>query len=166
MNRAVDDAIGRSYIAYCRRRLTSEYLPRIQACVHELTDEDIWWRAHDTNNSIGNLLLHLNGNMRQWIIAGLGGAEDRRDRAFEFAQREQIPRDELMGLFSSTIQEVDAVLASFDPSRLLDVRHIQVYDVTCLDALSHVVEHVAQHTGQIIYITKLRRGIDLHFFRL
>jgi uncharacterized damage-inducible protein DinB len=166
MTGAMDTAIGRAYIEYSRRRLTLEYLPRILKCLEELSDEDIWWRAHETDNSIGNLLLHLSGNIRQWIMCGLGGAPDTRNRSSEFSERKLIPRAELLAIFSSTIHEADAVLGAFDTSRLLEKLHIQVYDVTCLDAISHVVEHVAQHMGQIIYITKLRRGIDLQFFRL
>ena len=76
------------------------------------------------------------------------------------------PKVELMKLFEGTLAEADQVLAKFDPSRILEIRHIQRYDVTCLEAISHVVEHVAQHMGQIIYITKLRKGVDLRFYDL
>lgn len=158
--------IGSAYIAYCRRRLLKEYLPKIQRCVHELSEDDIWWRAHETDNSIGNLLLHLSGNIRQWIIAGLGGVQDVRDRTKEFAERTHIPKAELLLMFEETLIEADRVLEQFDVSQLLEMKHIQKWDVTCLDAISHVVEHVAQHLGQIIYITKLRKGIDLKFYDL
>lgn len=162
----MDIAIGQHYISYCRRRLLKEYLPRIQRCVEELAEEDVWWRAHETDNSIGNLLLHLSGNIRQWIISGVGGVPDNRNRGQEFAERTHIPKAELLKKFESTLQEADRVLDQFDAAKLLEVRHIQKYDVTCLDAISHVVEHVAQHLGQIIYITKLRKGIDLKFYNL
>lgn len=158
--------IGGQYLAYCRRRLVQEYLPRIRRCLDVLSDEDIWWRAHETDNSIGNLLLHLSGNMRQWIISGIGGVPDVRERAKEFSERHSISKQELWTLFEGTVREVDRALASFDTSKLPEVRHIQQYDLTCLDAISHVVEHVAQHLGQIIYITKLRTGKDLKFFDL
>lgn len=158
--------IGVEYIAYCRRRLLREYLPKIEHCLNSLSDDDIWWRAHETNNSIGNLILHLSGNVRQWIIAGLGGRDDRRNRPAEFAEREKIPKEKLLSIMRATLEEADGVLAGFDAQELLNVRHIQNYDVTCLDALSHVVEHFAQHTGQIIYITKLRTGADLKLYDL
>jgi uncharacterized damage-inducible protein DinB len=158
--------VGSVYIAYCRRRLLHEYLPKIERCVTELSDDDLWWRAHETDNSIGNLILHLAGNVRQWIVSGIGGADDHRVRQQEFDERTKIPRSELLTLLRATLTHADSVLSGFDVSKLLEVRHIQRYDITCLDAISHVVEHFAQHTGQIIYITKLRNGIDLKFFDL
>ncbi len=158
--------IGSAYIAYSRRRLLKEYLPKIQLCVNELSEDDIWWRAHETDNSIGNLLLHLSGNICQWIIAGLGGVQDVRDRAKEFTERTHIPKTELLKMFEETLIEADRVLEQFDVSQILELKRIQKWDVTCLDAISHVVEHVAQHMGQIIYITKLRKGIDLKFYDL
>lgn len=158
--------VGAEYIGYCRRRLLKEFLPRIQACFEALGDDDVWWRAHETDNSIGNLILHLSGNIRQWIITGIGEVPFARDRAREFSERARIPRSELLRRFETTLNEADRVLMNFDVSRLLEVRHFQKWDVTCLEAISHVVEHVAQHLGQIIYITKLRTGKDLKFFNL
>jgi uncharacterized damage-inducible protein DinB len=162
----MNSEIGTKYVEYCRRRLLMEYWPRIRRCVQELSEEDVWWRAHETNNSVGNLLLHLSGNVRQWIVSGIGGKPDERDRQQEFAQREGIPKADLLRRLERTLREADEALAGFDVGRLLEVRHIQKYDVTCLDALSHVVEHFGQHLGQIIYITKLRTGRDLKFYDL
>jgi uncharacterized damage-inducible protein DinB len=158
--------VGKEFIKTARRHLIEEYFPKIRSCVNELSEEDIWWRAHETDNSIGNLLLHLNGNMRQWIISGIGRKSYERDRPREFAQREHIPREELLSMFETTVREVDEILAGFDVSKLTEVRHFQKWDYSCLYAISHVVEHVAQHMGQIIYITKLRKGVDLKFFSL
>lgn len=161
-----ESEIGKTYIEYCRRRLLNEYWPRIQQCVRELSEEDMWWRAHETNNSVGNLLLHLSGNVRQWIVSGIGGKPDERNRPQEFAQREGIPKAELLQRLERTLREADEALAGFDARKLLEVRHIQKYDVTCLDAISHVVEHFGQHLGQIIYVAKLRTGHDLKFYNL
>ena len=158
--------IAAPFISYSRNRLNKEFPGKIKQCVDQLTEEDIWWRAHDSDNSIGNLLLHLSGNIRQWIISGIGGTADARNRPKEFAERTHIPKAELMALFEGTLAEADQVLAKFDLSNILEVRHVQRYDVTCLEAISHVVEHVAQHMGQIIYITKLRKGVDLKFYDL
>jgi len=157
---------GVEFIAYSRRRLLNEYLPRIKRCFDELSEDDIWWRAHETDNSIGNLILHLNGNIRQWIIGGLGGSTDARNRPAEFAERGRIPKEELLSMFERTLMESDTVLERLDASQLLETRHIQAFDVTGLDALAHVIEHVAQHLGQIIYITKLRTAKDLKFYNL
>jgi uncharacterized damage-inducible protein DinB len=158
--------VSAAYISYCRRRLGQEYLSTIRRCIDQLSDDDIWWRSHETDNSIGNLLLHLSGNIRQWIISGIGGKTDVRDRPTEFSERKHISKNELMARFEGTVREADEVLADFDVSKLLEVRRIQRYELTCLDAISHVVEHVAQHMGQIVYITKLRKGVDLKFYDL
>lgn len=161
-----DKNFGNEYLSYCRKRLLSEYLPRIKRCLEVLSDEDIWWRAHESDNSVGNLILHLSGNVRQWIISGIGGIAYPRDRAKEFSERGPIPKEELRKRIESTLREAEETLERFDTDKMLEVRHIQKYDVTCLEAISHVVEHFAQHLGQIIYITKLRRGMDLKFYDL
>ena len=160
------DVFGSEFISCCRQHLLQEFLPKIKECLEQLSDDDIWWRAHETDNSIGNLLLHLSGNLRQWIISGIGGVPFERNRALEFAERTHMPKGELFKRFEETLLEADRVLGRFDVHKLLEVRHFQKWDHTCLYAISHVVEHLAQHMGQIIYITKLRRGIDLKFFNL
>ncbi len=154
-------SVAEVYLSYCSRRLAEEYLPMIKKCLEELDDQDIWWRGHETDNSIGNLLLHLSGNIRQWIISGLGGAADERNRPMEFRERRHIPKEELLKLFEGAVHDADKVLKKFDARQILELRHFQKWDATCLDAVSHVVEHVAVHMGQIIYITKLRKGKDL-----
>lgn len=111
---------GESFIASARAYFTEDYLPKIERSLELLTDEQIWWRANPQSNSIGNLLLHLSGNVRQWIVCGIGEAADNRDRDSEFAQRETIPREELLGGLKQNLKEVDAVLAKFDPGKLLE----------------------------------------------
>ena len=160
------DEIGQSFIACSRAYFTEDYLPKIERCLELLTDEQIWWRANLQSNSIGNLLLHLSGNVRQWIVCGLGGASDERDRDSEFAQRDLIPRDELIARLKQTLIEADAALAKFDTGRLLERHVIQGCDTTALAAIFHVVEHFSMHVGQIIYITKLLCASDLHFYDL
>ncbi len=159
-------SVGEEYIRYCRRRLVEEFFPRIGRCLDEIPEEDVWWRLHETDNSIGNLILHLSGNVRQWIVVGLGEEKDSRNRPLEFAERSAIPKDLLLKQLTETIKQASRTLEEFPAEKLLEMRHIQKYDVTCLDAISHVVEHFAQHLGQIIYITKLRTGRDLKFYDL
>ncbi|MBI4429650.1 MAG: DUF1572 family protein [Ignavibacteriales bacterium] len=158
--------VEREFIDFSRRKLLQEYFPRIRRCVEELGENDVWWRAHETDNSIGNLLLHLSGNVRQWIVSGIGGARDTRERQKEFDQRENVPKAELLERLKETLVEADNTLAHFDTSKLLEKRHIQKYDITCFEAILHVVEHFSGHVGQIIYITKLRKGLDLKFYNL
>ena len=161
-----NNSFATEYISYTRKRLLEEYFPKIKRCLNELSNDDIWWRAHETDNSIGNLILHLCGNVRQWIITGIGGAQDVRERSKEFSEREHISKEELLTKMESTLQEADSVLKNCDISKLLEVKKFQVYEVTYLDAISHVVEHFSMHTGQIIYIAKLRTAQDLKFYNL
>src|SRR5436853_7785001 len=100
--------IGAAFIAQSRSLLSEDYLPKMERCRALISDEQIWWRANEQSNSIGNLLLHLSGNVQQWIVVGLGGATDTRDRDAEFAQRDAIPRDDLVGRLQQTIREADA----------------------------------------------------------
>ena len=156
--------IGQSFIACSRAYFADDYLPKIERCLDLLTDEQIWWRANPQSNSIGNLLLHLSGNVRQWIVCGLGGAPDDRDRDSEFAQRKLIPRHELLARLKQTLSEADAALAKFDAGQLLDKYSIQGCNVTALSAIFHVVEHFSMHAGQIILLTKLLTATDLRFY--
>ena len=158
------DETARTFIAKARSLLTGEYLPKIERCLGELSEEAVWWRANPESNSIGNLLLHLAGNVRQWIVSGLGGAPDARIRQQEFDAQSGISRAELLSRLKQALSEVDDVLARFDLSRVLEERRIQGYDVVVLDALFHVVEHFAMHTGQIILLTKMLKGADLKFY--
>ena len=156
--------VGQAFISEARSLLLTDYLPKIEQCAALLSDEQIWWRANPESNSIGNLLLHLSGNVRQWIVVGLGGSPDQRDRNAEFAQREVVPRDELIQRLRQTLNEVGATLATFDANRLLDRFTIQKSDVSALAAIFHVVEHFSMHTGQIIMLTKMFAAIDLEFY--
>ena len=156
--------IGQLFIACARAYFTDDYLPKIERSLELLTDEQIWWRANPQSNSIGNLLLHLSGNVRQWIVCSLGGAPDERDRDSEFAERHLIPRDELLARLRETMSEADAALAKFDADKLLGRHLIQGCDVTALAAIFHVVEHFSMHTGQIIMIAKMFAEVDLGFY--
>lgn len=144
-------------------------MPKIERCLERLTDEQIWWRPNEESNSIGNLVLHLCGNARQWIVCGVGGAPSTRDRDAEFAQRETIERDRLLALLRTTLADVDSTLRDLepklsDPQTLLARRTIQSSDVDVLEAIFHVTEHFSMHTGQIIMVTKMLTTSDLRFY--
>ncbi|MGB9180244.1 MAG: DinB family protein [Pyrinomonadaceae bacterium] len=155
-----------NFIAKARSLMREDYLPKIERCLEKLNDEQVWWRAGEESNSIGNLLLHMAGNARQWIISSVGGERDARVRQQEFDERETIPRAELMEKLRRTLDEVDAVLARVDEAQLLERRTIQGYEVTVLEAIFHAVEHLAMHTGQIILITKMLTRSDMKFYEL
>ncbi len=149
------------FIEQSRRYLSDHYLPKIEGCLEKLADEDLWWRPNEASNSVGNLLLHLAGNVRQWIVSGVGGGPDARQRQQEFDERAEIPGPVLLARLKAAVEEADRVLAGLDPTHLLDVCRIQERDVSVLEAVYHVVEHFSTHTGQIAYVAKLRVGVDL-----
>lgn len=156
--------VSQTFIQNARDLINHEYLPKIERCVEKLTDEQVWWRPSTESNSIGNLLLHISGNARQWIVCGLGGERDERQRQTEFDERSGILRGELLARLRTTMAEVDHVLARFDLSRILDSYPIQGTEATALAAIFHVTEHISMHTGQIILLTKMLANVDLVFY--
>jgi uncharacterized damage-inducible protein DinB len=158
------ESVPRAFIDHAVDFLTGDYLPKIERCLEQLNDEQIWWRPNAESNSIGNLVLHLCGNARQWIVSGLGSAPDNRIRDAEFARREVVPRAELLQLLRTTLADVEAVLRDLDPSVLLEKRTIQGSEVDVLEAIFHVTEHFSMHAGQIFLLTKLLTATDLRFY--
>ena len=156
--------IPKTFIEECRSLLTSEFLPKIERCLEKLTDEAVWWRPNSESNSLGNLLLHLSGNVRQWIVCGITGTVSHRNRQQEFDERSLIPRSDLISKLKNTVQEADNVLAKLNPASLLEKHMIQGREVTLLHAILHVVEHFSMHTGQIILLTKTLLSADLKFY--
>jgi uncharacterized damage-inducible protein DinB len=156
--------VARAFIDRASAFLSTEYLPKIDRCLEQLTDEQIWFRPNEASNSIGNLVLHLCGNARQWIVSGLGDSPDRRHRDSEFRQREVIPKAELLELLRTTINEVAQVLADLDSNVILERRTIQGKDVEVLEAIFHVTEHFSMHSGQIILLTKMLAQRDMKFY--
>jgi uncharacterized damage-inducible protein DinB len=154
------------FLAGCQHSIAKQNLPRIVDCLLKLSEEEIWWRPNSASNSAGNLVLHLCGNVRQWIISGLGGAEDKRERDREFSERGPIPRQALIKQLRRTVRDACRVIARLSEDSLSRKHEIQGYQVTGLDAAFHVAEHFGYHAGQIIYITKLKRAKDLRFTQL
>src|SRR5690242_6967226 len=107
------------FVTCARQFLVDEYLPKIERCLERLTDEQIWWRPNAESNSIGNLVLHLCGNARQWIVSGVDGEPDNRHRDAEFAQRAVIGREDLVSLLRGTLAGVSRVLERLDTDALV-----------------------------------------------
>ena len=127
---------------------------------------DLWWRPNEASNSVGNLVLHLCGNARQWVISGVGGEPDTRRRQEEFDAQGGVSRAELMALLARTFNDVDRALSAVNPAALLEGRVIQGQQVSVLEAILHVVEHVSHHTGQLLWIAKACSGMDLRLWRI
>jgi len=151
------------FLQFSRNKLLEQYWPRLQKAVERLSDEQIWWRPNDASNSIGNLILHLNGNVWQWLVASFNRLEDRRDRPAEFNATGDLTAADLLRRLGQTLDEAAKVLARLKSEQLLATWHIQGYTVTGLAAVYQVVEHFGLHYGQIVYIAKMQEGRDLGF---
>ncbi|MEP6743023.1 MAG: DinB family protein [bacterium] len=160
----VDAKVSAAFISQARELLRQEYLPKIERCLEKLTDEQVWWRANANSNSIGNLILHISGNARQWIVCGLGAEPDKRARDAEFAERRLMPRGELIAHLKKAVSDIDQTLESFDTTRLLEEFQIQGTTTTAVAAILHVTEHFSMHTGQIILLAKMLADVDLVFY--
>jgi len=161
---ASSDDLRDALVREVQHRMYEECLPRILKCMDQLDDEKIWWRPNEESNSIGNLVLHLCGNVRQWIYAGLGKNEDLRNRQMEFDERTIIGKVELKEKLVSTLELVHPVIANIPTEELLNIRSVQTFEETGLTILVHVTEHFSYHTGQIAYITKMLSNKPLGFY--
>ncbi|MGA9062677.1 MAG: DUF1572 family protein [Terracidiphilus sp.] len=160
-----DHQLAALFLESSRNTLLGQYWPRLKECVAPLTEEQVWWRPNDASNSIGNLLMHLNGNVRQWLVTSFNKDEDKRDRPAEFAAEGGLTASELLERLGATMEQVSEVLARLTPADLLASFEIQGYHVRGLDAVYHVAEHFGMHYGQIVYITKSLSGKDLGFYK-
>ena len=134
---------------------------RIGVCLGKLSEDQVWARGHENENAVGNLVLHLCGNVRQWIMHGLGGQADVRTRDAEFSAGGGASPGELGSKVRQTIDEARAIISTLAPEQLTAIYSIQNRTVSGVEAVLNVVEHFAQHTGQIIFATKNLTGLDL-----
>ncbi|MEO8576342.1 MAG: DinB family protein [Gemmatimonadales bacterium] len=153
-----------AFIERSRYYLATEYPAKIRLAVSELPHDVLWWRPNEESNSVGNLLVHLSGNIRQWVVGGIGGIEGKRDRASEFAMRDGPDASELLALLEATVKDADAVLASLNESEIDREVTIQGRATTIFAALYHVVEHFSMHTGQVLMIVKMRSPGTVRFY--
>ncbi len=160
----MDSKLSEVFTSSSVRRLR-QYRDRIGACLERLDDEQMWLRGSANTNAIGNLLLHLSGNVRQWIVSGVGGAPDHRVRDEEFAAAGGMSKAELFDRLNGSVEDACAVIEKLDAAALTGQRTIQGYQVDVLEAVYHVVEHFAMHAGQIMFATKALTGEDLGFYR-
>jgi uncharacterized damage-inducible protein DinB len=138
---------------------------RIQDCLQRLTPEQVWTRNSENENAVGNLVLHLAGNVRQWIGSGVAGLPDHRQRDAEFDARGGKSTAEFAELIAARVVEATGIIRAVPPVRLTERITPQGHDVTVLEAIAHIVEHFSMHTGQIILLTKLLTGHDLAYYQ-
>lgn len=142
----------------------AENLERIETCVSKLPADSLWARNSENENAVGNLLLHLEGNVRQWILSGIAGAPDTRNRPSEFSARSGVTAERMLTNLRATVGKAVEVIRALPHHRLTERVRIQGYDATVLSAIFHVVEHFSGHTYQIIFLTKRTTGEDLGFY--
>lgn len=147
-----------------KRRLIEESVPRIKKCLSKLSQEEIWRRPNKETVSVGNLVLHLCGNVSQWVLSGLNNVPDTRERDREFSETGGISADKLMEDMEGLMQKVSDVLDSLSPADLLEVRRVQGFEETGVAILMHVTEHFSYHTGQITYYVKTNKNIDMNYY--
>ena len=131
---------------------------RINHCLDQLATEDIWWAPRASCNPIGVIIQHLIGNLRQWAISGIGGEADVRDRPSEFRVANESPKDELQTEFNRLLDQVAKVYAQVSAAELPAPRRIQGFETTALAAIYDTMCHLELHTGQVLYLTRLRLG--------
>ena len=144
------------------RRLEAS-VGKIRHCVDQLSDEQLWWRPAESMNSIGNLVLHLAGNLRQWIVSGVGGETDTRERGREFSERGPVSRDELLGLLDRTVDASREALNGITADGLLRPLRIQGFQLTALGAIFDSIPHFGGHTQEIVNLTRQQLGDDYQF---
>jgi len=141
-----------------------ENTPRIEKCLAELTESEVWQRPNPASNSVGNLILHLCGNITQYAISSLGNRPDVRDRDVEFAATEGFSKSELLEKLTSTVNQAVETIRSASREELLRVRTVQGFDMSGIGIIVHVCEHYSYHTGQIAFWTKILKNKDLGFY--
>ncbi len=155
---------GRVFVELSKYFLTREYPSKLRQCLEALSNDTVWARSNESSNSIGNLLLHLAGNVRQWIVGGVGGKTVERDRAAEFAAVTGPDKEQLLSNLENALREAAQVLDTISDDDLTGKRIIQGRETTVLGAIYHVVEHFAMHTGQIVLLTKIHAPGAIHFY--
>jgi hypothetical protein len=162
------DGLAEIYLR-AARDCFAEGMRKIEHCVSQLNDQQIWWRPREGGaggsemNSIANLMLHLAGNLRQWIISGVGGAKDVRNRPAEFADRSRASAADVLAKLRQAVKEADAVLAKLSADELVRPRRIQGFDTTVLAATFDTIAHFRGHTQEIIHMTREQLGAAYRF---
>ena len=145
-------------------RIIEESVPRIERCLAMLSEGQIWMRPNPESNAVGNLVLHLCGNARQWILSGLCGMPDRRERSREFAANGEFDKEYLQKMLHLLTKDLTEAWPNISTEALIATHRVQVFDETGVSILVHVIEHFSYHTGQIAYITKWLTNTDTGFY--
>lgn len=154
----------RAAIDECTHQLKDRSLARIEKCLGELSDEEIWHRPNENLVSVGNLILHLCGNVTQWVITTFTDEPDKRVRDLEFETTDPIPKYELLSRISGVVDRACEVIEGLDDEQWAGPQKVQGTDQTGASTVIHAVEHFSYHTGQITLHTKLAKNVDLQYY--
>ena len=146
------------------RRMITEGLSRIEKCFEILSEEQIWHKQNDNSNSMGNIVLHLCGNIRQYIISGIGGQKDIRQRDDEFKLSSKLDSKKLLTKIQDTVLEANNVVCTLDTNVFSEDRKVQGFDENVTSIIVHVIEHYSYHIGQITYYTKYVADEDTGYY--
>src|SRR5436305_10913054 len=145
------------------RNSLAEGLRKVEHCVHQLNEEQVWWRPAPQMNSVANLMLHLAGNLRQWIVSGVGGARDVRNRPEEFADRSELPKGNILSMLRSTVREADGLMEKLPLEKLGEPRRIQGFETTALAAIFDCIAHFHGHVQEMTHMTRVQLGSKYQF---
>ena len=159
----METTLGRIFLDYSARKI-EQLSERMVTCLGKLSQDQIWQRGTAAENAIGNIILHLAGNLRQWIGFGIDGRPDIRERDQEFAVRGGSDPAALIALLKDRVGDATSVLNALPEARLLENVTVQGYTMPVLEAIYHVVEHFSHHAGQVLFATKQMTGEDLNFY--
>lgn len=147
-----------------KRRIIDESFERILYCLQLLTPQQIWFKPNPVTNPVGNLVLHICGNTRQWIFSGLLGQKDLRKRKQEFILTD-LPKEELIRMIQTLRQDILQHLPQLRQTLLEKTYPVQTFQETGVSILIHVIEHTSYHTGQITQLTKLITEQETNYYK-
>ena len=153
----------KEFIDQCIHRI-DENTKRLMTCINELAESETWKRPNESSNSVGNLILHLCGNIRQYAISSLGNVRDVRERDKEFSTNDGYSKSELIEKLTETLDEAKAIIRNASTEELLRKRKVQGYTYSGIGIIVHATEHYSYHTGQIIFWIKTLKNKDLGFY--
>jgi len=164
LNKQLLQLIYKEFLEQSAYRIELNY-PRIKTCIELLSDEEVWQKPNASSNSIGNLVLHLCGNMTQYIISALGRNEDKRNRDSEFSATEGYSAAELLEKMKSVTEDCVKIVKGLSEQQLMVQYEVQGYQLSGVAVIVHVTEHYSYHTGQIVFLTKSLKDIDTGFYK-
>ncbi len=147
----------------CLRRLNESH-EKIKSSLAGFSQAELWWRPNPASNSMGNIILHLCGNLTQYVLSSLGGWPDQRERSKEFEEQGPLPVEELFDKLDQVMKNVNETINACNDYELMRVRPVQCFEESGIGILIHVTEHLSYHTGQIVFFVKWKTGKSMHFY--